>query len=75
MLTINIQWLDYKENCVPDTTPDNVVSSVRSTFYAGSLSVLTILRELQGSTPQQVNKVINDMFDEMTEFSRELNKG
>jgi len=74
MLTINSQWLEYNESCIPSTTPDKVVKSVRSTFYAGSLSVLTILRDLQGSTPKQVNKVINDMFDEMTEFSRELNE-
>jgi len=72
MLTINSQWVEYNESCIPSNTPDKVVTSVRSTFYAGSLSVLTILRELQGSTPQQVNKTINDMFDEMTEFSRKL---
>lgn len=74
MLTINDQWEEYKENCIPFATPDNVVKRVRSTYFAGSLSVLTILKELQGSTPEQANKVINDMFDEMTEFSRELNK-
>ena len=74
MLTINDQWSDYKENCVPFGTPEKIVVSVRQTFYAGSLSVLTILRELQGKTPEEINERINSMFGEMTEFSRKLNE-
>lgn len=75
MLTINDQWSDYKENCVPFGMPEKiVVSVVRQTFYAGSLSVLTILRELQGKTPEEINERINSMFDEMTEFSLKLNE-
>ena len=74
MQTIAKQWEEYKENCVPFATPEKVVKSVRATFYAGSLCVLSILRELQGKTPEEVNKTINDMFDEMTEFSHKLNE-
>jgi len=72
MLTINQQWLDYVEHCVPPETPEKIQSSVKTTFYAGSLSVLTILKELQGKTPEQINKSVNDMFDEMTEFSQKF---
>jgi len=74
MQTINDQWEDYKENCIPYGTPDKVVKSVRSTFYAGSLSVLTVVRDLRGKTPEQVNETMNDLFNEMTEFSRKLNE-
>lgn len=73
MLTIKDQWVDYKESCVPPEAPDNIKKLVRSTFYAGSVSVLIILKELQGKTPAQINERIISMFNEVNEPSDELN--
>jgi len=74
MLTIKELWLEYEAECIPPDTPASTVDSVRTTFYAGALCVLTIIKELQGLPGKAANRRINNMFDEMTEFSRKLHE-
>jgi len=74
MLTIKQHWLDYSEACLPPGTPDSTVESVRTTFYAGAMGVLSMLQEIEGLTTEQINDKFYSMSEEINEFSRQLHE-
>lgn len=74
MLTIKQQWLDYSEACLPLGTPDSTIESVRTTFYAGAMSVLAMLTDIQGSTHEETNAYFYRMSEEINEFNRKLHE-
>jgi len=72
MSTINSQWLEYAEACIPPDTAEDTIASVQTTYYAGALAVLNSLNELKGLGPQQVNARFKGLGLEMDAFSRKL---